>query len=379
MRKLLKYIVIILLLAAIVVAAMYFSGKNKQSYTAPLPNVHVSQPEKRTVAESISFGAHIEARAMIPVIPLVSGTITKYPARAGDYIKEGDLLAQIDPAPFQQQMLQAKAAYTGYESSFNRIAGLYRAGAATRQDYETMQSQRDASHAQYELAQLQLSYAKVTAPVSGTILAAPLAVGNIGSQQQPVAIIADLDELVIRLQVPEKYFSLFVKNRNNLSAVVIRESENSSTGTIQEKCNARVDTLAPYVDARSKTFEAVFKLADAPETFRPGMYTRIAVTFSEHKNVPALPITSRKTDGSCYIFSAENGESSEKIKSMLAEDENVSGLATHVSFNDVISDGEWFVVPNEYADKLFIIEGQGSVFNGQQVIATALSKNGSSL
>lgn len=348
-----KYILVIAVMAAIVFAAAFFSNKNKKEYIPPTPSVSVARPVGRTIADKISFSAHIEARSMVAVIPLVSGTIVEYPAKAGDLVKKDSVLAVIDEKPLRQQMLQAKAAYTGYESSFKRVAGLYKAGSVSRQEYESVLAQRDASRAQYELAQLQLGYAKVTAPVSGTILSAPLAVGNVGSSNQPVAVIADLDDLVIRLQVPEKYFSLFAKNSKALYAEVLREVEGVESKVSIESCNAVVDSIAPYVDATAKTFETVFKLVDKPETFRPGMYARIIVTFREYENAPALPITARKTDGSCYIL--------------------VDDHAEHVMFSDVVSDGEWFMVPKNYADKLFLVEGQGVVFNGQQVSAMEIS------
>ena len=60
--------------------------------------------------------------------------------------------------------------------------------------------------AQYDLAKLQYDYTEVKASIDGTILAADLAEGSIGTQTQPVAVLADLSHLVVRLKVPEKYF-----------------------------------------------------------------------------------------------------------------------------------------------------------------------------
>lgn len=370
LKAVFKYLVVLLLLAGAVFASMKYANREKASYTAPVPSVYVALPSKRTISETASFGAHIEARAAIPVVPLVNGTITKYPARAGDFVKKGELLALIDDSPFRQQMLQAQAAYTGYDSSFKRVSQLYQAGAATKQEFESLQSQRDAARAQYELARLQLDYAKVTAPVSGTILSAPLAVGNLGNTQQPVAVIADLSDLVVRLSVPEKYFNKFVSNQTHISAKIIKERENYADSSTAEEYTATIDTIAPYVDARAKTFEATFKISDAPEIFKPGMYVRIEVSFMQHKNVPSLPITARKTDGSCYVFAADS--SADAIQKSLAQNEPVEGQAEHILLTDIISDGEWFVVPSEFADRLFIVEGQGAVFNGQPVVATSL-------
>ena len=148
----LKYILVVVAAVVVVLAVRLFAGGEYASYTVPPPAVTVAYPVRGTMTESLTLNGHVEARSMIPVIPLVSGTILDYPARSGESVAAGELLAQIDPEPFRQQMLQAQAAYTGYESSFRRVEGLYQAGAATRQEYDTLKSQRDAAKAQYDLA-----------------------------------------------------------------------------------------------------------------------------------------------------------------------------------------------------------------------------------
>ena len=70
-----------------------------------------------------------------------------------------------------------------------------------------------------------MSYTEVRAPVDGTILIANQAVGSIGTQTQPVAVLADLSNQVVRLKVPEKYFDLFTMERKNLFVEVIRPAE----------------------------------------------------------------------------------------------------------------------------------------------------------
>ena len=94
---------------------------------------------------------------MIPVVPFVSGTIMEYPIKSGMQINKGDLIAKIDDEPYKQQMLQAKAAYLGYQSTFERVENLYKANAATQQNYDSAKAQRDAAKAQYDLAILQMS------------------------------------------------------------------------------------------------------------------------------------------------------------------------------------------------------------------------------
>ena len=369
---LMKYILVVVVALAIVLGVKFFAGREAVSYTVPVPAVTVALPVVGTMEESLTINGHVEARSMIPVIPLVSGTIVDYPAKAGEQVVAGQLLAQIDPEAFRQQMLQAQAAYTGFESSFKRVEGLYKAGAATQQEYDTVKAQRDAARAQYDLAVLQLGYASVSSPVAGTVLAAPLSAGSVAASPQPVAVVADLSDLVVRLQVPEKYFTLFSQYRHQLKAQIILPQDEvglslagSEAGTGDVKlAQGRLDTMAPYIDGSSKTFETVFQLEEGAQWFTPGMFVRVRIEFNSLENVLLLPITARKMDGTLYFLEA----SEIKTDSEAA----IQGRLGSWNHQDSVTDNQWIVVPDEYRTRLFVVEGQERVLAGQEVQAAVV-------
>lgn len=390
-QGLMKYIIVVVIALAIVLMVKLFAGREALSYEVPIPAVTVALPVVGTMEESLTINGHVEARSMIPVIPLVSGTIVDYPAKAGEQVEAGQLLAQIDPEAFRQQMLQAQAAYTGFESSFKRVEGLYKAGAATQQEYDTVKAQRDAARAQYDLAVLQLGYASVNSPVAGTVLAAPLSAGSVAAAPQPVAVVADLSDLVVRLQVPEKYFTLFSQYRHQLKAQIILPQDEvglSVAGAVARAvagteaggvklAQGRLDTMAPYIDGSSKTFETVFQLEAGREWFTPGMFVQVRIVFNSLENVLLLPITARKMDGTLYFLEAA-GEENLKSKADSAAD-SASDLGTAIggrldalNHRDSVSDNQWLVVPDAYKNTLFVVEGQERVLAGQQVQATVV-------
>ena len=392
---LLKYILVVVIALVIVLGVKFFAGREAVSYTVPVPAVTVALPVVGTMEESLTINGHVEARSMIPVIPLVSGTIVDYPAKAGEQVEAGQLLAQIDPEAFRQQMLQAQAAYTGFESSFKRVEGLYKAGAATQQEYDTVKAQRDAARAQYDLAVLQLGYASVNSPVAGTVLAAPLSAGSVAAAPQPVAVVADLSDLVVRLQVPEKYFTLFSQYRHQLKAQIILPQDEvglSVAGAVARAvagteaggvklAQGRLDTMAPYIDGSSKTFETVFQLEAGREWFTPGMFVQVRIVFNSLENVLLLPITARKMDGTLYFLEAA-GEENLKSKADTAADSAavsaadlgaaIGGRLGALNHRDSVSDNQWLVVPDAYKNTLFVVEGQERVLAGQQVQATVV-------
>lgn len=312
-----------------------------------IPAVVIEKPHIGKLVESVTISGYVEANAMIPVLPFVSGTITEYPARAGDFVEKDTLLAKIDDAPFRQQMLQAQAAWFAAQSTFDRIENLYKAGATTQQNYDSAKAQADASKAQYDLALLQVDYTEVKAPVDGTILIADQAVGGVGNQSQPIAVLADLSNQVVRLKVPEKYFDLFTLERDSLQVTVTRPAEKNMYE--DAVTSATIENIAPYVSPESKNFIVVCRLDEPGNRFRPGMFVKVQVAYKTYENVPLISLKARKLDGSFYVFN--EADSSVKF----------------VNGDELPLDGTNFIVPEEYRNSYIVMDGQNFVFDGQKV------------
>ena len=312
-----------------------------------IPAVVIEKPQRGKLVEAVTISGYVEANAMIPVVPFVSGTIIEYPARAGDFVEKDTLLAKIDDAPFKQQMLQAQAAYFATQSTFERIEKLYKAGSTTQQNYDSAKAQADASKAQYDLAKLQMDYTEVRAPVDGTILIADQAVGGIGNQSQPVAVLADLSNQVVRLKVPEKYFDLFTLERESLAVTVTRPAEKNMYE--DAVTTATIENIAPYVSPQSKNFVVVCHLDEPGDRFRPGMYVKVQVAYKTYEDVPLISLKAQKMDGSFYIYD----ENTETVK--------------FVKQSDFPVDDKNFIVPEEYSNSYIVMDGQNFIFDGQKV------------
>ncbi len=347
-NKLLRYLLFVVVAVIFVLLTVLVTRKKPVAQKADaLPAVVLQKPVNGTLVESVTISGYVEANAMIPVVPFVSGTITEYPARAGDFVEKDTLLAKIDDAPFRQQLIQAEAAYFAAKSTFDRIENLYKSGATTQQNYDSAKAQADATKAQYDLAHLQVDYTEVRAPVDGTILIADQAVGGVGTQTQPVAVLADLTNQVVRLKVPEKYFDLFNLERESLVVTVTRPAEKNMYE--DAVTTATIENIAPYVSPDSKNFIVVCKLDEPGNRFRPGMFVKVQVAYKTYENVPLVSLKARKMDGSFYVYD----EATSTVKFVEADDFPV--------------DENNFIVPEQYRNSYIVMDGQNFVFDGQKV------------
>ena len=339
--KALRYVLLILITAALAAVVLWFIRNQKtEEYTAPVPAVKVSTPETGKIVQSLKFNAYVEAESTIPVVPFVSGTIMEYYPKQGMQVQKDQVLVEIDKTAYQLQYDQAAAAYKAAQSSYDRIKKLVDVKAASQQDLDQITAQKDAYKAQMDLAQVQIGYASVKAPVSGTVFTVDSAKGSIAAQGNLLCTIADLSSLVVRVAIPEKYYSLMSSRTDQIEATVTHGDDSIA---------ARFSSLSPYINPQSKTFVMELSLDGDLDGFRPGMFVTVQIDYNRIEDVPVLPLSTMKTDGSMYIYDSE------------------TQTAKMLDFVPEAQDSQSFLVPDRYRDSQFITDGQGTVFDGQSV------------
>ncbi|MCK9287756.1 MAG: efflux RND transporter periplasmic adaptor subunit [Sphaerochaetaceae bacterium] len=342
----LRYIFLIILVGLIGFAAFLLLGtREKTVYNAPLPPVVIASPISGNLEKSLMVSGTIQAESLIAVIPFVAGTIETYHVAEGDVIEENTVIATIDSEPYRQQVAQAQAAYVVSQATFERIDRLYAAKAATLQSFEQAKAQRDAARSQLELAQLQLGHADVAAPITGTVISIPLAKGNVASNQQPVAIMADLNSLIIDLNISERYYDIIRSNKDNLQ---VKVSRTSAYGESVEALAAIVH-ISSYIQPQSKTFAIRCRLTEGYGLFSPGMHVSVQLVYESYLDVPLLRQSDRTIDQNVYIYEPDTQSAKWQALVPIAE-------------ND-----QFFIVPEELASYQFIVDGLHTVFDGQSV------------
>lgn len=339
-RKLLGYIVFILLAAAAVFGLNYFfSTRETITYTRPLKSVTVTEPVRGDAGSTIVLTGYIESETTVPVISMVGGTVTSVLFEEGDKVEKDELLATTDRRIYEAQAAQAEAQYKVAESTYRRLLSLMDADAVSAQELEGAAAQFEAASAQKELATLQLSYTFITAPAKGTILQRNISPGSTASPENPVAVIADLDDLTLSLSIPYAYYPDITK-ADDISFIVSENISGSSS-------SATLVSISPYIDASTRSFRVKLKIDD-PASFRPGMYVSVSLAYDIRKDVLLLPQSIRRSDGSAYAVK--------------------DGKAVYIPSSELQDeDSEYFIVPPEYGEMLFISDGQNSVLDNEMV------------
>jgi membrane fusion protein (multidrug efflux system) len=203
--------------AAVLLALLAACGQKQQTQAAvPPPAVGVRQAEIRGVARTYAFVGRIKAIDIVALRARVEGFLDKRLFREGQDVKTGDLLYQIEKAPYQAQVDQAKANLAAAQATalnaelqYNRVVELakkqFTPQATVDQDKAAMDSARAQvlqTQAALTQAEINLGYTDIRAPIDGRIGLTTYTQGNLVNASSGVlATIVSQDPIYVLFPV----------------------------------------------------------------------------------------------------------------------------------------------------------------------------------
>lgn len=228
MKSLVKSVLAVLVLAAIGYGAyVYMRPKDEVSY--------ITEPVKRgRISQTVSATGEIAASQLVEVGAQASGQVRKMHVKIGDAVQKGDLIAEIDSTSqtnelntnkarlqtYQAQLESAKIALRSAQRKFGRYQTLANADAVSKEEFDNAADNLAAAQARIKelnssirqtqiainTSEADLGYTRITAPISGTVVALVVQEGQTvnANQTAPTIVqIADLSKMLNKMQIAE--------------------------------------------------------------------------------------------------------------------------------------------------------------------------------
>jgi RND family efflux transporter MFP subunit len=282
--------------------ALGLSGCGKAHEAPPPPKVTVSLPLRESVTDWDDYEGQFIAVDSVDIRPRVSGYLTRVGFRDGQVVRKGQLLFEIDPRPYQAaldqangQAAHAEAALANANIEAQRGQQLLAAHAISQQAYDLLVATQkqdaadlQASQASARAAALNLSFTRVTAPLSGRVSDRRVAPGNLVTADTTILTnIVNLDPIRFAFTGSE---ALFLKQSR---AGVARSTETPVEVRLQDeptyRWSGKVDFTDNSVDTGSGTIRGRASIANPGFFLTPGMFGHMRLRGAAAHDALLLP------------------------------------------------------------------------------------------
>jgi membrane fusion protein (multidrug efflux system) len=277
-------------------AAAVAAGCSKQAPpppARPAPEVSVVTVQPQTIPYVVSFVAQTESSRQVDIVARVSGFLDKIAYKEGDLVRDGQLLFQLDPKPFQAQLEAARgemqaqqARLTTASATLARVKPLAAQNALSQADLDKAQGEFDASKAAVFAAQakvteaeLNLGYATIRSPVTGLASRAAQREGaylNAQSPESKLTYVAAIDPIWVTFSVSQNQIA---KHREMLAKRQVIEPKNQHyeielvlSDGLRYPYTGRINFADPSFSQETGSFMVRGVLPNPKMDLRPGMF-----------------------------------------------------------------------------------------------------------
>jgi len=286
---------------------------------APSLEVLVTQAEERDVPLTLDMVGTTLGIQDVPIRARIEGFLESMDFQEGTFVQKGDQLYSIDPQPFQAKLVEAQsglaAAHTAQakaKSDLERIRPLAEMKAVSEQDLDGAVAQEEAaragvraSEAAVDLAEIELGYARIFAPIDGLIGLSKARPGEfVGREPNPVVLntLSDIDPIRVRFSISEREYLIMARTymaqsqttegdmedrrkrsdrKNDLILLLADGSEHPHKGG--------VIAASQSIDLETGTYTMEAAFPNPNKLLLPGQFARVRALYEMLSGVVVIP------------------------------------------------------------------------------------------
>ena len=346
-------------------------GLGHRALAADPPASHAAPPIAATVATvqqrpmplyRTGIGT-VAATQSVTVKTRVDGQLDKIGFTEGQDVKAGQVLAHIDARALQAQLAQAQATKAKDQASLAnartdlaRITQLIRDDAATQQQLDTqkalvaqLQASVQTDDAQIAYAQVQLSYATITAPISGRTGARLVDVGNIvhATDATGLVVINQVDPITVVFTLPEEAFQDVNRAiRTSHQPLVVQALPRTGAEVLG---TGQLTLLNNQIDTANGTVQLKARFPNPTHTLWPGQYVNARLQLGIRPDALTIPAAAvQRGQGGTYVYRVEADGKTVQTQAVTVADiqDGVAVVAQGLAAGQqVVVDGQYKLKP----------------------------------
>lgn len=365
MSRKLKKIFIFLIFIVIIVAAYFYIQSKFSSQPRSMPQsegtpVQVGVVTTQDVPVIVNALGTVTANKTVTVTSRITGNLQSVYFKEGQYVHQGDSLAQIDVKPSQATLEQYEGTLSQNQAqlknarlTLERYQRLYEKDSISKQDLDT----QTATAAQYEgaiksvqgqiqAAKLNIGYGRIVAPISGYIGLRKVDIGNaVSADSTAIAVITQTRPITVVFSIPQSEIADIVKPLREGKPLVVHAYDQSGKTQLAE---GKVAVISNEIDSSTGTISLKAVFENQSDELFPNQFVNVQLTTKTLSHALVVPSAAvQLSDAGKYVFTVNNHSTVKKVM-----------VKTGPETND---------------GKVTILEG---VQNGEQVVTTGVDSLG---
>jgi HlyD family secretion protein len=270
--------------------------------------VSVAQARTGPIREDIEITGTLKPKEMVDVTSKVTGRVLRLTYQIGDFVRKGEVIAELEDSEIAQQVRRAEAArevvratsqqrqaeLSNAKADAARSKQLFDQGLLSRQEYEAkitalqvveaqnalVAAQADQALAELRELTIQRQQMKIMAPISGHIAMRYVDTGAVVSPSTPIVRLVNVNTMVVVANVPERDVS-----RLRLG--------NAATVTVDafgvDKFTGKIARVAPVLDPATRTALVEIELPNAQGALKAEMFARVRLDVGNIRQAVLIP------------------------------------------------------------------------------------------
>jgi RND family efflux transporter MFP subunit len=239
----------------------------------------------------------IDAEENIQVNPEAQGVVTAVFVKIGQQVSKGQVLAQIDDKVLRQNIAELQTQLTLATSLYNRQKNLWDQKIGTEVQFINAKTQKEAAERRIATLKSQIDMYKIKSPISGTIDAMDLKVGQSVAPGVSGIRVINTSNLKAKAQVAETYAGRV--NAGDEVNVILPDANDSLT--------TKINFASKTIDPASRSFEVQINLP-SNKKYRPNMLAVLKIVDYKNSKALVVPIAAiQKAENGDYVYTAVNG------------------------------------------------------------------------
>ncbi|HLX16343.1 MAG TPA: MdtA/MuxA family multidrug efflux RND transporter periplasmic adaptor subunit [Bradyrhizobium sp.] len=310
---------------------------------------------KGDIGVSINALGTVASLATVTIRTQISGYLLKVDFTEGDEVKKGDLLAEIDPRPYEATLAQAKgqlardeAMLKGAQVDLARYQGLAAQNAVPHQTLDTQialvaqdQGTVEADRASVKSAEVNLQYCRIVSPLDGRVGLRLVDQGNYVTpgDTNGLVVITQLQPISVLFTVPEDNLQSIAKRIQAGAQLPATAYDRSNSIKIVD---GTLQTFDSQIDQTTGTIKLRALFSNEDRVLYPNQFVNIRLLLDTHKDVTSISTSGiqRGVPGTfVYLINADNTVSVRPVKLGVTDGDRVEVLSGLTPGDRVVIDG----------------------------------------